>query len=95
MRCPLLALCLLVGTPALAQTTVEKWRTYELTFTTSTSAANPFDTYLLNILVKAFFFAIGHHPMSAYIFARTSASCSGDTRPFGFASRLRQSMLFT
>ena len=35
------------------------------------------------------------YPMSACIFARTSASCSGDTRPFGLASRLRQSMLFT
>src|SRR5215468_4012131 len=35
------------------------------------------------------------HPMSARIFARTSDSCSGDTRPLDFAFRLRQSRLFT
>ena len=35
------------------------------------------------------------HPMSARIFARTSASTSGDTRSFRVALRLRQSRFLT
>jgi type III secretory pathway component EscR len=39
-----LVLSLLVSTPVFANTMVEKWRTHQLTFTTSTSVSNPFDT---------------------------------------------------
>ena len=51
MRYSLLVLCLLVGMPAQA-VTVQKWRTHELTFTTSSTVSNPFDTYLLKLRLQ-------------------------------------------